>query len=165
MSELHQNEYNALQWTIGKFVSEDSVDGDKRLINAYGESPEHIMRDETITGILEQYYINYKNKVKSNKIFKWILFVGCLLFVAALVSTVIAGVWMNFSNGNCRRTSDVQFITVCVSFAGSIIGILTIIAKYTFPEKEEEHITKIVRSIQDNDLSNKRENKSNNGEK
>lgn len=39
-----------------------------------------------------------------------------------------------------------------------IIGILTIIAKYVFPEKEEEYITRIVEIIQNNDLENKKEN-------
>ena len=49
-------------------------------------------------------------------------------------------------------------IAVCITFLSSVIGILTIITKYVFPEKEEEYITRIVEIIQTNDLENKREN-------
>lgn len=52
----------------------------------------------------------------------------------------------------------VSLITVCVSYLTLIFGILTIITKYVFPEKEEEYITAIVKLIQKNDLANKREN-------
>lgn len=50
------------------------------------------------------------------------------------------------------------FITACISFISLIIGLLTIITKYFFPENDEQYITQIVESIQKNDLENKREN-------
>lgn len=52
----------------------------------------------------------------------------------------------------------VSLITVCVSYLVLVFGVLTIITKYVFPEKEEEYITAIVKLIQRNDLANKREN-------
>lgn len=52
----------------------------------------------------------------------------------------------------------VAFITACISFISLIIGLLTIITKYFFPENDEQYITTIVESIQKNDLENKREN-------
>ena len=52
----------------------------------------------------------------------------------------------------------VSLITVCVSYLTLVFGLLTIITKYVFPEKEEEYITAIVKLIQKNDLENKREN-------
>lgn len=52
----------------------------------------------------------------------------------------------------------VSFITTCVSFITLIIGLLTIVTKYFFPENDEQYITTIVEAIQKNDLENKREN-------
>ena len=49
-------------------------------------------------------------------------------------------------------------MTACVSFISLIIGLLTIITKYFFPENDEQYITAIVEAIQKNDLENKREN-------
>lgn len=54
--------------------------------------------------------------------------------------------------------SLVAFVTACISFISLIIGLLTIITKYFFPENDEQYITTIVESIQKNDLENKREN-------
>lgn len=48
-----------------------------------------------------------------------------------------------------------SFITACVSFLTLIIGLLKIITKYCFPENDEEYVTKIVQSIQKNDLQHK----------
>ena len=52
----------------------------------------------------------------------------------------------------------VQLISLCLTFITLIFGILTIITKYVFPENDEEYITRIVESIQKNDLENKKEN-------
>lgn len=52
----------------------------------------------------------------------------------------------------------VAFITACISFISLIIGLLTIITKYFFPENDEQYITTIVESVQKNDLENKKEN-------
>lgn len=54
--------------------------------------------------------------------------------------------------------SVVAFVTACVSYLTLVFGILTIITKYVFPKKEEAYITEIVKTIQKNDLKNKREN-------
>ena len=52
----------------------------------------------------------------------------------------------------------VALITVCVTYLTLVIGILKIITKYVFPQNEEEYIARIVKSIQDNDLKNKKTN-------
>ena len=48
-----------------------------------------------------------------------------------------------------------------MSFISLVIGLLTIITKYFFPESDEQYITKIVETIQQNDLENKKENAKN----
>lgn len=54
-----------------------------------------------------------------------------------------------------------MIITASVSFISLVIGLLTIITKYFFPENDEQYITKIVETIQQNDLENKKENAKN----
>lgn len=48
-----------------------------------------------------------------------------------------------------------------MSFISLVIGLLTIITKYFFSENDEQYITKIVETIQQNDLENKKENAKN----
>lgn len=62
------------------------------------------------------------------------------------------------SNSKLDIQDVVAFIAACISFISLIIGLLTIITKYFFPENDEQYITTIVESIQKNDLENKREN-------
>ena len=64
----------------------------------------------------------------------------------------------NEENVSISIEAVVSLITVCVSYLVLVFGVLTIITKYVFPEKEEEYITAIVKLIQRNDLANKREN-------
>lgn len=49
-------------------------------------------------------------------------------------------------------SSVVAFVTACITYLTIIVGVLTIITKYCFPENEEEHITRIVETIQTNDM-------------
>lgn len=65
---------------------------------------------------------------------------------------------IDFTKQNNSINSLVEVISVCITFLSLIIGVLTIITKYVFPEKEEEYITRIVEIIQNNDLENKKEN-------
>ena len=57
-----------------------------------------------------------------------------------------------------RVNNVVALITVCITYLSLVIGILKIITKYVFPQKEEEYVTRIVKAIQKNDLKNKIEN-------
>lgn len=64
----------------------------------------------------------------------------------------------DFVNNNASIPAMVEVISVCITFLSLIVGILTIMVKYVFPENEEEYITRIVEIIQNNDLENKKEN-------
>ena len=76
-------------------------------------------------------------------------FSGLLIFLSLKVLNV---------DSELDMQDVVAFITACISFISLIIGLLTIITKYFFPENDEQYITTIVESIQKNDLENKREN-------
>jgi len=119
---------------------------------------EQKQRDVLVTTLLEHYVGTYKNKVESNRMYKRWLFWSCIISVLAFV--IIFALMMLKVNLICvvSVTSVVQLISVCITFLSLIIGILTIITKYVFPEHEEEYITRIVEAIQRNDLENKKEN-------
>lgn len=138
------------------------VDNDKEMADAYVDSYMTIqqrLRDKKITELLNLYVSGYRYKINSNKWYKGIL-LGCsCLILAAFSVTFIVLLWnMDFSDNASSITSMVEVITVCITFLSLIVGILTIITKYVFPEKEEEYITRIVEIIQNNDLENKKEN-------
>lgn len=120
---------------------------------------EQIKRDEHITRLLDKYVLFYEAKVKHSKICRYIILIPCVgIIVAFSILLVFLSVKILNLNSQLEVQDLVAFITACISFISLIIGLLTIITKYFFPENDEQYITKIVESIQKNDLENKREN-------
>ena len=111
-------------------------------------------RDKHITKLLQLYVDFYNCKIKSNKWYKEILFYFCL---ATILVFSIFFVYIICKEG-FKNDKLFNLISVCITFISLIIGILTIITKYVFPEDDEKYITRIVEIIQTNDLENKREN-------
>lgn len=138
------------------------VDNDKEMNKVYIDeytTYQQRLRDKKITELLTRYVESYIYKNKSNKWYKRILFGIC-----GVILLVFSGVFIYFILNTRLETNSesignmVQIISVCITFLTLIIGILQIITKYVFPEKEEEYITRIVEIIQNNDLENKKEN-------
>ena len=97
--------------------------------------------------------------MKHGKICRYIILIPCVVIILAFSGLLI---FLSLKVLNVDSELDMQdvvaFITACISFISLIIGLLTIITKYFFPENDEQYITTIVESIQKNDLENKREN-------
>lgn len=120
---------------------------------------QQLARDKQITLLLTEYVCSYKKKVKHSTICRYLILCPCIVIVC-----IFAGLLISFSCKIVNAPDTIQvadlvaFITACISFISLIIGLLTIITKYFFPENDEQYITAIVESIQKNDLENKREN-------
>lgn len=138
------------------------VDNTKEMADAYKDNyttEQQRLRDKKVTDLLELYVSGYRYKNKSNKWYKGILLgVSCIILLAFSVVFILIINKMDFSRNITSVTSMIEVISVCITFLSLIVGILTIIAKYVFPENEEEYITRIVEIIQNNDLENKKEN-------
>ena len=102
---------------------------------------------------------SYEKKVNSSIWYRVIILVVCIGVVIAFACALryFAIRVANWEN-ELQISNLVAFVTACISFVSLIIGLLTIITKYFFPENDEQYITQIVESIQKNDLENKREN-------
>ena len=95
-----------------------------------------------------------------NKWFKILLFaLSCIIL--CVFSCIFVYLLMNMYKIDNKNTiaGIVQTVSVCVTFLTMVVGILKIITKYVFSDKDEEYITKIVEIIQNNDLENKKENR------
>lgn len=114
-------------------------------------------RDKQITSLLEQFVINYKNKVYDNKQFKNVLFYFSLAFVGVFAIGMIVSLII-LSCNSFDDSGIVSFVSACATLIAVPIGILKIIVSYIFPSAEENHIADIVKLIQNNDLENKKIN-------
>lgn len=116
-------------------------------------------RDEDVTKLLSVYVSSYESKVKHSKICRYFILIPCILIIISF-SVLLFALSVKIMNmgGELKLQELVAFVTACISFISLIIGLLTIITKYFFPENDEQYITTIVDSIQKNDLENKREN-------
>lgn len=116
-------------------------------------------RDKKVTELLSEYVSFYKKKVTHSTICRYFILVPCVAIILGFA--VLLGYFaLRLLNTEAAVpvTDLIAFITACISFISLIIGLLTIITKYFFPENDEQYITTIVESIQRNDLENKREN-------
>lgn len=116
-------------------------------------------RDEKITELLRYYTENYKRKSDGNKHYKRIIF-GVSISILIVFSFIILYLFYRCSN---MKDADLVnhlsvLVTACVTYLTLVIGILKIITQYVFPKNEEEYITRIVQSIQKNDLAHKKAN-------
>lgn len=160
---INNNSYNELKNSImasirGLAIVKDEESMKKPYVDSY-TTKEQRARDKKVTKLLGLYVYGYKKKIKSNikykeKIFDlcWWTLVGFSISFPLLVGVMIWNKKALSISGLC------QLISVCVTYITLIIGILTIIVKYVFPENEEKYITDIVKLIQENDLKNKIEN-------
>lgn len=116
-------------------------------------------RDGYISDLLNEYVESYRDKRSTNRFYRKIIFWTCfgslLVFIVLFVFLIIR---VQLTLSDISIEDVVQLISLCLTFITLIFGILTIITKYVFPENDEEYITRIVESIQKNDLENKKEN-------
>lgn len=119
-------------------------------------------RDTEVTKLLVAYVKTYENKIERNSHKQDILFYTCLAIIDVFAIIFIAAIVAAFLRiTSVSYTGLATIITASVSFISLVIGLLTIITKYFFPENDEQYITKIVETIQQNDLENKKENAKN----
>ena len=158
-SKSYQDIFYQIENSLEFFRKVDNDDEmDKAYIDEYTTGQQK-RRDQHISELLSEYVEAYRYKNKSNKWYKAILFGLCVLIIS-----VFSGVFIMllFSFGSADKVAStesvIELVSVCITFLTLIVGILTIITKYVFPENEEEYITRIVEIIQRNDLENKKEN-------
>lgn len=139
-----------------------NADDDAELDSGYKDplvTAEQKHRDVQITALLSEYVKSYQKKVRHMSACRYIILIPCILIICLFAvllicfSTQIMG-----AQSQLEIPDVVSFITACISFITLIMGLLTVITKYFFPENDEQYITAIVESIQKNDLKNKREN-------
>ncbi len=139
-----------------------SIENDTAMEHPYIDeytTTEQKKRDKLVTDLLGTYLEEYKYKHKSNKAYKGVLFgVSTFILLGFSISFVVALFMLATSDKLQSLEYVIELVSICVTFLALIVGILKIIARYVFPKKEEEYITKIVELIQTNDLKNKQEN-------
>lgn len=120
-------------------------------------------RDKLVTELLAEYVRFYEKKVKHSTVCRYVILIPCVLIICvfSVMLLFFAAQMLGPSQSGVQGSDLAAFITACVSFISLIIGLLTVITKYFFPENDEQYITTIVEAIQKNDLENKRENAKN----
>lgn len=153
------NEYKAISDSLVYIqTAYNDNDIDKSYVDIYTTAQQK-RRDYQITKLLSTYVDAYKHKSESNKGYKAILLYIYIAILGTFCISFIAFIHrMSFGAASGSVAGAIQLLSVCVTFLGLIVGLLKIITKYVFPEKEEEYITRIVELIQNNDLKNKIEN-------
>lgn len=150
---------NQVDELLGSIVSGVANDND---LDKYYKDPfltaEQDKRDTQITRLLTAYVNGYEEKTNSAQNYRVLIFLSCIGVVIAIACVLRYCIIQVADWENEPQISNlVAFVTACISFVSLIIGLLTIITKFFFPENDEQYITKIVEIIQNNDFKNKQE--------
>lgn len=122
------------------------------------QTVEQKKREREITRLLQEYVTAYGRKAQFQyKTRKTILRALCPTIVI-LALAFGAAVYILIRNGIGNLEAFAGILSVCVTFAGLLLGSFNMIVKYAFPEDDEKYITEIVKAIQSNDLENKKQN-------
>lgn len=145
-----------LKDTLERVAFFTSAHDDRQLGRDPFQTDQQRHRDERISDLLDEYTESYKDKRRFREQARSDLFLLC--------TAIIVGASVLFGLLVCKvlispQTMEIAelgtFITACVGFLVLVIKLLEIITRYCFPENDEEYITRIVQSIQENDLQNK----------
>ena len=119
---------------------------------------EQKLRDEIITTLLDQYVNHYTEKNKfaekyRDKLLNLFLVIMVLLFGAFIFVT------LSFASKADKNWVDLTgIISSFTAIISLIVGALKVVGEYIYPKDDEQYITSIVSSIQQNDLAHKIEN-------
>lgn len=140
---------------------DEFIDGDSQFNDNY-QTREQKARDCEITKLLRKYVTSYSEKVKIQKTYRTVLLTLCSSIIALFsVAFLVLLLCFGFNSSSVEVTGVVSLISICITFLVSILGLAQIITQYCFPENDEEYISKIVETIQANDLQNKLANMKN----
>ena len=158
MCKKKQDDIGFISKEILSFLK-NSLSEDAELGDDIHQTKEQRKRDREITKLLEKYVEVYYDKVETQRVYRNILFYGCciiiLLFSGGIAAVSIYAL-LGYQDGDITKL--ISIITICLTLLTSVLGLVTTITKYCFPENDEEYITRIVEAIQTNDLENKKEN-------
>lgn len=157
MSNVNQQQINSTIPSFTHYTKDYNISYNDQFV-----TEEQKQRDTEVTKLLRAYVKTYEKKVARNSLRQDILFGVCLIIIGIFTVIFTAAIIFAFLRiTSVSHTGLATIITASVSFISLIIGLLTIITKYFFPENDEQYITKIVETIQQNDLKNKKENAKN----
>ena len=155
-SPVDEHSEKMLEDTLKGVSSFRSTHDDQQLGRDPFQTDQQRHRDEMISILLDEYTESYKDKRKFRKERRNDLFSICATIIGG--ASVLFGLLILkvlISSQPMEIEGLVSFITACVGFLVLVIKLLEIITKYCFPENDEEYITRIVQSIQENDLQHK----------
>lgn len=108
-------------------------------------------RDQLYTALLNAYVKDYDVRHKSNRGYKKIFF----WFVILIFACTITGSVITLITLAARGMENPSVIAVALSAFGTILSALIIIpkiiAKYLFPANEDDKVTEMVKTMQEND--------------
>ena len=112
---------------------------------------EFVKRNKSLTGLLDNYIENKKDRVKENKLCKQVIFwVFMSIFVLLSVTVVCVFRKTNINESNAAVTTSL--VTVAVTYLTSILSIIIVISKYLFPVDEEKDTIEMIKTVIGNDV-------------
>lgn len=148
---MSDNEFNDVLLTLLKSrydVQKSKSEGYANDLN--NVQSEFVKRNKSLTQLLSGYIKEKEDRVKINKRLKitlFIVFVGLLLGLT--VGIIVVFCKINFNQINVVAVTGL--VSACVTYIGSLLAILKIMAKYLFPCDEEKDTIDMIKTVLQND--------------
>jgi hypothetical protein len=142
----------AAQIKSGKMVGNDNFVGFMKT--------NHQNHRDYLTSLFFQNYVNtQKDKLDFRNKWRKVLSIGAgisvMIIVLALMILPVIFIFV-MPQKNTVFENIITLIATIVPLTSALIGILTIVTKYVFPENDDQSVTDIVKAILSNDYENRK---------
>ena len=148
---MSDNEFNDVLLTLLRSrydVQKSKSEGYANDLN--NVQSEFVKRNKSLTNLLSNYIEEKENRIKINnglKITLFVVFVGLLLGLTIGIIVVFCKIDFN----HIKIAAVTGLVSACVTYIGSLLAILRIMAKYLFPCDEEKDTIGMIKTVLQND--------------
>ncbi len=112
---------------------------------------EFVKRNNKLTGLLDDYIDNRRERIKTNDFLKkFIFWLFVVLLVLLTVAVVIVFIKVDINNANIASVASL--VSVAVTYLGSLLSIFKIMSTYLFPIDEEKDTIEMIKAVIENDI-------------
>ncbi len=145
---------NNFHTVLGELLSSDydnkSTRSENYAIQLVRVHEEFARRNEKLTTLLSDFIDQRRSRVKTNNVFKIIIFVFLILMLTVLTGALVMFVEHNIGVSTLPALGSL--LSVLITYLVSLIAVLEIMTRYLFPLDEEKDTINMIKAVISNDV-------------
>lgn len=128
-------------------IESERIDKDERWLN----KGNRIFRNILTTNLYMTYVSNFRQNANDKKRYKKFILISTIVIWILLTLLLCSCLVVALLIKKDLSTILAIIVPMCVTYMGSLFGVIEIIARHVFPAEEEKYVNEMVKSIMEND--------------